>query len=150
MALTGLEVQFHDFEVDAVEERFDGFLADHVARDMETDRVNTLVQDVESLCVGSLRIIHFDVLAHKPQVVVFLVATNEREFAWQRVNRFQALQVFATIEGLHVEAFVGSPNQLLLEVRTFQIDLDFIEPFLTSRRNELREQFFSISHYLFN
>ena len=81
MALTGLEVQLDILRQDAVEQGSDELGIDVAARNLEAERVDTLVQDVEGLLVGLGSILNDDVLTDKPQVVVLLVTTDEGELA---------------------------------------------------------------------
>jgi hypothetical protein len=41
---------------------------------------------------------------------------------------------------LYIKTFVGSPYQALLEVGTFQVNLNLVEPFLFGRRRELGKE----------
>ena len=148
VALARLEVQFDAFGNNAFEQRLDRLFADHACGKAEAERIDALVEDVQRLGIGSLRIVaHDDVLAHVPQVVVGFVTTDERKFARKGVHRLQVLEVLTAVERLYVEAFVGSPDQPLLKVSAFQVHLDFVEPFLSGRCLKFRKQFFSVSHY---
>ena len=144
MTLAGLEVQLHILRQNAVEQRSHELLADTAAGNLEAQRVDALVQHVERLGVGSLGVLSVNVLTHEPQVVVFLVATHERELARQRVHCLQVFQVFATIERLHVEAFIGSPDESFLEVGPFQVHLNLVQPLLGGWRLKLAEEFFFV------
>ena len=91
--------------------------------------------------------LHVNLLTHEPEVVVLLVTTDEWEFTWQGIDSLEILQVLAAVERLHVEAFVGSPNQFLLEVRTLEVHLNLVQPLLCGGRLKLREEFFfHVSH----
>ena len=146
MTGTGSEVHLHDITEDLVEQRLDGLLADHLARDMESQRVDTLVQDVECLSVSNLGIVHHDILTDIPHVRVLLVTTYERELTRECIGGFQIRQVFTAIEGLYIKTFIGSPYQTFLEVGPFQIDLNLIKPFLGGRRSKLGKEFLFICH----
>ena len=89
MTLTGLEVQLYILRQNAVEECGYQLTADIAAGNLKSKRVDTLVKNVKCFCIGSFSIVDDDVLTDKPKVVVFLVTTNEREFAWQRINGFE-------------------------------------------------------------
>ena len=142
MALAGVEVQFDALALDAVKERLHKLAAHHVATEVEAQRVDTLVQDVESLGVGGFGVaVHVDVLAHIPCVVVLLVAANERKFTRQSVGSLQFLHVFAAIERGNIEALVGSPYQFLVEVSSLQVHLNLVKPFLSGRSCKLGKEF---------
>ena len=83
MTLTSFEVQLHILGQDTLQQSCYQLLAEVATRNLETKRVDTLVEHVERLGVGSLGILHLDVLTYEPEVVVFLVATNKRELARQ-------------------------------------------------------------------
>ena len=147
MTGTSGEVHLHHITEDLVEQCLDGLLADHLARDMESQRVDTLVEDIERLGIGSLRIFaHHNVLTNVPRVRVLLVTTHERELTGECIGGFQIRQVFTAIEGLYIKTFIGSPYQTFLEVGTFQIDLNLIKPFLGGRRSKLGKEFLFICH----
>ena len=141
-ALTGAEVKLHTLALDAFEQRLDEFGRHAVAAELESERVNALVEHVEGLGIGFLCIGHLDVLADIPLVVVFLVAADERKLAWQSIRSLQFQHVFPAIERLHVETFVSPPYKLLVEVGAFQVNLNFVEPLLGRRRGKLGEEFF--------
>ena len=81
MALASAEVQLHTLGADAVEQCGDVFLVALFGRNMETEAVDALVQNVESLGISGLGIGILDVLTNKPLVVVLLVASHVRELA---------------------------------------------------------------------
>ena len=144
MTLTGLEVQFHVLRQNAIKQGSDELLVDVLARNLETERVNTLVQNVECLGICSLGIFYVNLLTYKPKIVVLLVTTNEWEFTGQRIDCFEVFQILAAVERLYIEAFVGPPNQLLLEVCTFEVYLNLVQPLLCGGCLELREEFFLV------
>ena len=141
MALAGGEVQLYILRQYAIEQRCNELCVDIFAGNSEAQRVDTLVQDVQRLGVGSLGISSIDVLTHKPQVVVFLVSTYERKFAWQRIDSLQVLQVLTAIERLYVKAFIGSPYQAFLEVCPFEVYFNFVKPLLGGWRSKLSKEF---------
>ena len=112
----------------------------------EANAVDTLVQDVQSLLVGLCGVSDSNVLADIPLVRVFLVTTHEGELAGQGVRCLEVFQVLTTVEGLHVEPFVGSPYESLLEVGTFQVHFNLVQPLLGGRRLELAEEFLFVCH----
>ena len=131
MTRTSSEVHLDTVTVDTVEQGLveqglHRLLRDHVALQLEAQRVDTLVQNVECLLVGLSSISHFDVLTNIPHVGVLLITTHERELSGESVGGLQICQVFAAIEGLHIKTFICSPYQALLEVGTFQVDLDLV------------------------
>ena len=83
MALASLEVQLHILGQDAFQQCSHEFLADVLSRNLESQRVDAFVQNVEGLGIGNLGIIHLNVLTHEPEIVVFLVSTHEGELSWQ-------------------------------------------------------------------
>ena len=97
-------------------------------------------------CLG---VVSHDILADIPLIRVLLVATNERELTRKRIRCLQVRQVLATIERLYIKTFISSPDQALLEVGTLQVNLDFVEPLLGSRRLELGKEFFFVCHKYF-
>ena len=81
------EVDFDTFEVDAFEQSCHIFGSEVFATENETQRINALVENVESFGVGGLGVFYFDVLTNQP-VVVGLGTTNEGEFAGQGIDAF--------------------------------------------------------------
>ena len=56
-------------------------------------------------------------------------------------------QIFFSVKWFCAEPFIGSPDHFFLIIRTFEVDFDFVEPFLSRRCNEVREKlFFTICH----
>ena len=151
VALAGAEVQFNAVGADAVEQGCKILLVALVGRHVETEAVDALVQDVESLGVSSLGIDLFDVLTDKPLVVVLLVASDVRELARQGIHRCQLIDILLTIKRLHGETFVGSPYHFLLVVSALEVYLNLVAPFLAGRGGEVREEFFfTICHSKLN
>ena len=148
MTWTGAEVQVDNLAENAVEQRLDERSTHVLALDAEAQRVDTLVQDVECFGIGLFGIADCDVLTNVPLVVVLLVATNEGEFTRQGLRCLQIFQVFTTIERLYVKTFICSPYESLLEIGTFQVNLNLVQPLLLGWRLELGEEFFFVCHKL--
>ena len=146
MFRTGGEVHLDTVAIDTVEQCLNVLLADHLARKLEAQRVDTLVQDVECLGVSCLYIVNDDILANIPRIRIFLVTTNEGEFAGQRIRSLEVFQILTTIERLYIKAFIGSPYESFLEVGSFQVNLNFVQPLLGGRRLELAEECFFVCH----
>ena len=142
MALACGEVYIDALKADALKECVDELGADVAALDFESQRVDTLVEDVERFGIGSLGIIGNDVLTHAPYIVVFLVTTHKRELTRQSIGGGKTLDVFSAVERLHVEALIGSPYQLLVEVCSLQVNLNLVKPFLFCRSLKLGKEFF--------
>ena len=113
-ARTSLEVHFNDVATNVLEQFLDKFSTYKVAWNLESQRVNALVQDVKCLCICLFRVFSNDVLTHIPCIVLLLVATYEGEFSGQRIRCFHLQHVLAAIERLHIEAFISSPYQSLV------------------------------------
>ena len=150
VTLTGAEAHLDAVAADAIEESLYERCAHLVARDAEAEGVDALVQDVQCLGVSLLGIVSLDVLTDVPLVVVLLVATDEGEFAGQRIDGSQLVHVLLQIERLHGETFVGSPHHFLLVVSALEVNLNLVAPFLAGRGGEVREEFFfTICHSKF-
>ena len=118
MALACREVDIDALKADTLKESVDELSAHIAALNVESQGVDTLVEDVESLGIGSLCIVDNDVLTHSPYIVVLLVTTYEWELSRQSVGGGKTLDVLPEIEGLHIEALIGSPNEFFLKVGT--------------------------------
>ena len=150
VALTGLEVELHAVAVDALEQLCDVVGAELVAGNLEAQRVHTALHDVERLGVGLLRTVAHDVLTHKPAVVGLLVTAHVGELARQGVHGGQLVHILLAIERLHGESFVGSPHHLFLIIRTLEVHLNLVAPFLTRGGCEVRKEFlFTFCHDFF-
>ena len=141
MTGTSAIAHLHNVETDVLEQRLDELGTHHATAKTEADRVDTLVQDVQGFLVGLNRIVHGNVLTNIPLVVVFLVAAHERELSGESFGGLQVLQVLATVERLHVKTFIGSPHEPLLEVGSFQVYLNLVQPLLSGGRGKLGEEF---------
>ncbi len=126
------EVQLDAVGSNAFKQRGDVVGRELLFVEFETERIDAFVQHIECFCVGSFGIVCIDVLPNIPNIVD-LCATHIRIFSRCGIGRFQPFQVLGTIERLHIEAFGRAPNQFLVEIGSFQIDCDFVQPFL--RRN---------------
>ena len=143
----GTVAYLHDVQADVLQQRVDILGTHLVMSQFETDTVHTLHQDVQRLFVSCHGVAAYnDVLADIPFVGVFLVAANEREFAGQCIRSLEVLQVLTTVEGLYVEALIRSPHESLLEVGTFQVHFNLVQPFLFGRSLKLAEEFFFVCH----
>ena len=112
--------------------------------DTETERINTFVENVKCLRIGCDSILGIDVLTDIPLIGVLLVAAYEWELAGQCFRGLQFQHVFPAIEGLHIETFVCPPYEFLVEIGTFQVNLDLVQPFLSGRSLKLAEEFFLV------
>ena len=147
MTLAGIEIHLHDITENTIKQLLDEISTYRITWDCKRKGVDTLVQNVESLCIGSLGIRSVDFLTHIPQIVVFLVSTNEWEFVWHGIRSLQFLYVLTAVERLHTKAFICLPYQAFLEIRTLEVNLDFVKPLLGGRRRKLGKEFlFVISH----
>ena len=126
--LTSREVQFHTFGTNAFEQCFDIFRTKVLLVDIETERIHTLVQQVECLGIGFLGTFHLDVLTNIPSVVIFLGTSEVRELSRKSFGCLQAFQVFLTVERFHFKSFVGLPNQFLFKVSAFQVGCNLFHP----------------------
>ena len=111
--------------------------------DAEAKRGDALVEHVEGDAVCLFGAFGYNLLAGEP-VVVGACAADVRIFAGQRVGGLKVLDVLAPVNGLDIEALVGSPYQFLVKVGAFEVCLDFGTPFVISGGGELVEQFFFI------
>ena len=136
VSLAGAEVQFHCVGLDAFEQGGDEVRAELLAGHFEAQRSDAFVQQVECLGVGLAGICRINVLAHVPAVVVFLVASQVGKLAGQGVGLRHAFEIFAAVKRFHVEPFVGPPHHFLLIVRSLQIHLDFVHPFLAGKSSK--------------
>ena len=147
MTLAGVEIHLHDITENAVKQLLDEISTYRITWDCKRKGVDTLVQNVESLCIGSLGIRSVDFLTYIPQIIVFLVSTNEWEFVWHGIRSLQFLYVLTAVERLHTKAFICLPYQAFLEIRTLEVNLDFVKPLLGGRCRKLGKEFlFVISH----
>ena len=144
VTLAGAEAHLHAVAADAAQQRLDELCVQVFSVETEAERVNTLVQDVESLCVGFLRVCDNDVLANIPDIVVFFVAADEGKLAREGVHCGQLVHVFLQIKRLHGESLRGSPHHFLLVVSALEVNLNLVTPFLTCRGGEVREELFFI------
>ena len=148
MALTGHEVHLDAFAEDSFEQRLNGIHRNQLSRHLEANRVDTLVQNVKRLGICSLGVIHNNVLTDIPLVRVLLVSSYKWELARKCIRRLQIRQVFSAIEGLYIKTFICSPHESFLEVGTFQIDFNLVQPFLFGRCSKLGKEFFFVCHKL--
>ena len=135
------EVDFDCGDVDVREEGGELFSGSFL--DAEAQRGHALVEHVLCDAVGLFGALGHDFLAGEP-VVVGACAADVRIFAGQRVGGLKVLDVLAPVNGLDIEALVGSPYQFLVKVGAFEVCLDFGTPFVISGGGELVEQFFFI------
>ena len=147
MTLAGVEINLYNITENTIKQLLDEISTYRITRDCKRKGVDTLVQDVKSLCVGSLGIRSVNLLTHIPQIVVFLVTTNEWEFVWHGIRSLQFLYILTAVERLHTKAFICLPYQAFLKVCTLEVNLDLVKPLLGGRRRKLGKEFlFVISH----
>ncbi len=137
------DVHFHLLQVDTSQQGSQVHVA--VLGEFEPQGVDALVQDVENLGVGLCHVGHLDVLAYTPSTIG-ACAAHEGILSRQRVGGFEALDVDATVEGLHIEALVGAPHHFLVKVSTLEVDFGFRAPLLGSDGSKHVEQFFVFCH----
>ena len=93
---------------------------------------------------------HFDFLTNKPFIVVFLGTSEIRKLAGKSICCLQTFQVLHTVERFHLKSFVCPPNELLLEIRPFQVCGNFLHPLLSGNGRKVGEEFFfTVCHSLF-
>ena len=96
--------------------------------------------------VDFLRSFAENLLADEP-VIVVARAAYKREFAGKRTDRVETFDVFFAIERHHVESLIGAPYELLAEVGTLQVGIDFRHPLLCGdRRKHVKQFFFVLCH----
>ena len=81
VALTSHEVHLDTFAIDVLEQRFNSTHRHQLARHLETNGVDTLVQNVKCFGISSLGVFDHNVLTNIPLVRILLVTTHEWEFA---------------------------------------------------------------------
>ena len=144
IARAALEVDFYFSDVDILQENC------HVGGvgNLEAKRCNTFGQHISGNLVGGCGTVGDYVLAGEP-VVIVAGATNVWELAGEAFCGFQRSYVFGAVYGLHIEAFVSTPHQFLIEVGTFKVGFHLGAPLLVARLRELVEQsFFIFCHSL--
>ena len=109
--------------------------------ELESERGDSLAEHFDSFGVGCSRICGIDLLTCKP-VIVGACAADERIFTGHGIRRVEVLDVFGTVHRLHIEAFVGTPYQFLVEGHTLQIGFHFLAPFSGGHRWKLVKQLF--------
>ena len=147
MVLVVVEVDFHGFLVDAVEQGgdLDGGVG-LVVLQLEANAVGTTAQGVQSHFVGFGDIFHGDVLTNEPFVAFGFVAADVGEFIGILAGPWDVGKVFGAVVRSHLEAFGGAPNQFLVVVGTFKVFLDDSFPFLGAHRWKFLKDFFKIFH----
>ena len=146
MTRTGAEVQVDNLAINTVKQFLDVLCTHQILGNTEAKRVDTLVQDVKCLLVGLNRIIHCDVLTNIPCIGVLLITTHERELSRESIRGLQILQIFTTVEGLHIKTFIGSPYQTFLEIGPLEVNLNLVKPLLGGRCLKLGKEFFFVCH----
>ena len=150
LALASAEVQLDAIHVDTLEQRLDILCAHLLRGDAEAEARHALVKDVERLGIGLFGAFTLDVLTDIPFVVGGFVAAHVGELTGEGVDKRQLIYIFLQVEGLHAEAFVGSPHHFLLIVRTLEVHLNLVAPFLTARGGKVRKEFFfTICHNVY-
>ena len=89
LALAGDEVELYAACADTLEQCLDTFGREHLALDLESERVGTALHGLQCLGIGLGIVGHLNVLTHTPFVVVFLVAAHEGVFARQCIGSSQ-------------------------------------------------------------
>ena len=77
-------------------------------------------------------------LAYEPLIVQTCGADIRvlcRHYAWCR----ETFEVFAAVEGVDVESFVRTPDELTIEVCSLQVGYDLILPFLCANGGEFAQ-----------
>ena len=130
----------HCSQIDVFQQRshlllgLNGFGAESYSR-------GTAFDGVEGEGVGLGRVLLGDVLTDVPHVAVGLLAARIRSLAWVGVQILNAFQILCSVVGLHFETFNGSPHQLLLIIRTFEVLVNHFFPFFGRNWREFAEQF---------
>ncbi len=138
---SGNEVDFHALQADVLQQsvhvRF-GKLSASVQH--EAQGVHSPVEYVKRLLVGFGHILHHNVLAYVPVVVVLFVSPNERKFTRKTTQILQVFHILQPVHRLNIETFIGSPHKLFVKIGPFQVHSDFVNPLLHSVRRKLTEK----------
>ena len=117
--------------------------------DVESQRVDTLCQNIVCLFVSDCYVVYDDFLADEPVIIAFR-PSDIRIFARTWIGGFQIFRIFSTIHRFHIEALIRAPYELFVEVCAFQVCCHFFHPFFRRNRRKLVEQlFFTICHSVF-
>ena len=150
MPLAGREIQLDTFRADIFQQSFNILCVQFLGLYMEREWIYTFIQNIQRLGIGLFGAFHFDFLTHKPFIVVFLGTSEIRKLAGKGICRLQTFQVLHTVERFHLKSFVCLPNELLLEIRPFQVCGNFLHPLLSGNGRKVGEEFFfTVCHSLF-
>ncbi len=122
LAGTACEVDLDSLEVDAFKKGGNGFGRGFF--NAESERGDTLGQNVERLCICFGGSLGDDFLTGEP-VIVSAGTAHIGKFPGKRVGSSEVFDVFSAIHGLNIESFIGSPDQFLVKRSTFQVCLHF-------------------------
>ena len=132
------EVQLDSLGHNALEQDGQCFLVDLIATKLEAQRGNPLVEDIQCLFIGFLGVIYIDVLTDEP-LIVHTRGADIGVLCRHHFGGRETFEVFATIEGVDVESFVGTPDELTLEVSSLQVGHDLVLPFLCANGREFAQ-----------
>ena len=76
-----------------------------------------------------------DVLTHEP-LIVHTRGAYVGVLARHYLGGGEAFDVLAAVEGVHVKPFVGTPDELAVEVCSLQVGYDLVLPFLCANGRE--------------
>ncbi len=116
---------------------------------LESERVDALVENVESDFVRFLGTVGDNLLTMKP-LVVTTRAAHIGKLTGQAVSGLEVRRILGAIYGLYVKALVGAPYQFFVEIGTLEVRFNLCSPFLIADAGEHVEQlFFLFCHFFY-
>ena len=139
---TAAEGNFDCRDMNILEQRIQIFCGEGLRNDLEFDRIDARIEDLERDGVRLLGAIDDDRLVDLP-AVVGAGAPHVGENPGFGAEELQSGEVFSPVVGTDVETFRRFPHQFTLVVRTFEVGLDYLLPLLGRNRRKFGKQLFT-------